>query len=143
MPVPVSMPTLTALGRPLVLRVGDAVDVLSELCAEHMVATIRVHQETWNGWTYERDRRVNAWARKAGVGIIEDMQFGVHRRLATRRGWAGRWDRMMEQPWFAAPSSLPPVMWKVTPGPIQTSLAWPEEDARIASKADGAPGWNG
>ena len=100
---------LTALGQPLVLRVGDAVDVLSELCAEHKVATIRVHQETWNGWTYERDRRVNAWARNAGVRIIEDMQFGVHRRLATRRGWAGRWDRMMAEPTIAAPSSLPPV----------------------------------
>ncbi|MEC7437383.1 MAG: deoxyribodipyrimidine photo-lyase, partial [Pseudomonadota bacterium] len=96
---------LTALGQPLVLRVGDAVDVLSELCAEHKVATIRVHQETWNGWTYERDRRVNAWARNAGVRIIEDMQFGVHRRLATRRGWAGRWDRMMAEPTIAAPSS--------------------------------------
>ena len=43
---------LSALGQPLVLRVGDAVDILSELCAEHSVTTIRVHQETWNGWTY-------------------------------------------------------------------------------------------
>ena len=100
---------LTALGQPLVLRVGDAVDVLSNLCAEYGVTTIRVHQETWNGWTYDRDRRVNAWARAAGVQILEDMQFGVHRRLTTRRGWAGRWDRMMAEPLIAAPGCLPTV----------------------------------
>ena len=54
---------LAALGQPLVLRVGDAVEVLSGLCAAHGVTRIRVHQETWNHWTYDRDRRVLAWAR--------------------------------------------------------------------------------
>ena len=37
---------LTALGQPLALRVGDAVDVLSQLCAAYRVTTIRVHQVT-------------------------------------------------------------------------------------------------
>ena len=134
---------LAALGQPRVLRGGDAVDVLSELCAEHKVATIRVHQETWNGWTYERDRRVNAWARKAGVRIIEDMQFGVHRRLATRRGWAGRWDRMMAEPTIAAPSSLPPVDVAGDPGPTRRFLALRRIGARGASKAGVRPGWIG
>lgn len=81
---------LGALGQPLVLRVGDAVDILAALCASHGVTRIHTHQETWNHWTYDRDRRVPAWAGDAGVEIIESQRFGVHRRLATRRGWAGK-----------------------------------------------------
>ena len=100
---------LTALGQNLLLRIGDAVDILSALCASHGVTTIRMHQETWNGWTYDRDRRVRAWARSAGVRIVEEMQFGVHRRMATRRGWAGRWDAMMANRITPAPIRLTPV----------------------------------
>ena len=100
---------LTALGQGLVLRVGDAVEILSALCASHGVTTIRMHQETWNGWTYDRDRRLRAWARSAGVRIVEEVQFGVHRRMASRRGWAGRWDAMMADPVLPAPASLTPV----------------------------------
>ena len=116
---------LTALGQPLVLRVGDAVEILSALCADHDVTTIRAHQETWNGWTYDRDRRVNAWARSAGIRIVEEMQFGVHRRMASRRVWAGKWDAMMAKPAIPAPASLTPVCvvgddW---PDPHQLGLA--------------------
>ena len=109
---------LTALGQPLVLRVGDAVEILAALCASHAVTTIRVHQETWNGWTYDRDRRVRAWARSAGVRIDEAMQFGVHRRMASRRGWAGKWDTMMTKPAMPAPASLVPI--------DIDSQAWPD-----------------
>jgi len=97
---------LAELGQPLVLRVGDAVAVLSELCAAHGVTRIRMHQETWNHWTYDRDRRVIAWARAAGVKLVESQQFGVHRRMSARRGWAGKWDRMMNQSQFQAPAAL-------------------------------------
>ena len=111
---------LAALGQPLVLRVGDAVEVLSSLCAAHGVTRIRVHQETWNHWTYDRDRRVLAWARAAGIEIVEELQFGVHRRLATRRGWAGKWGRMMEQPMVPGPECLHPA--------TVDSDAWPDPD---------------
>ena len=100
---------LGSLGQRLVRRVGDAVEILAALCARHSVTTIRTHQETWNGWTYERDRRVRAWARASGIRIVEDMQFGVHRRMTSRRGWAGRWDAMMAEPAIPAPLGLQPV----------------------------------
>ena len=120
---------LAALGQPLVLRVGDAVEVLSSLCAAHGVTRIRVHQETWNHWTYDRDRRVLAWARGAGIEIVEDLQFGVHRRLATRRGWAGKWDRMMELPLTPAPERLHPVTVDSDPWPDPDQLGMAGQDA--------------
>jgi len=119
---------LAALGQPLVLRVGDAVDVLSDLCAAHRVARIRMHQETWNHWTYDRDRRVMAWARAQGVEIIEAQQFGVHRRLSSRRGWAGKWDSMMDLPVMPSPAALTPAgigsdPW---PDPLLLGLGQPD-----------------
>ena len=120
---------LAALGQPLVLKVGDAVDVLSSLCARHGVTRIRTHQETWNHWTYDRDRRVLAWARSAGVEILESQQFGVHRRLVSRRGWAGQWDRMMQLPQAVPPAHLPSVALDSDPLPDAAELGIAGMDA--------------
>ena len=98
---------LAARGQPLVIRIGDAASVLAELCAAHGVQRIHAHQETWNGWTYARDRRVMGWACSAGIEFLEYQQFGVHRRMTSRRGWASRWDQLMGQPMLPAPNHLP------------------------------------
>ena len=98
---------LAARGQPLVIRIGDAASILADLSAAHCVQRIHAHQETWNGWTYERDRRVMRWARSAGIKVQEYQQFGVHRRMTSRRGWASRWDHLMEQPILPAPDHLP------------------------------------
>ena len=117
---------LAARGQSLVVRVGDAVAVLAALCARHKVRRIHLHQETWNGWTYARDRQVLAWARYAGIEIIEYQQFGVHRRMTSRRGWAGKWDQMMNRPCLPAPDHLPAV--------DAVSDAWPSaQDIGIAN----------
>lgn len=79
---------LGGLGAPLVLRVGDAVQVLEKLCRAQRITRIVSHEETGNLWTYARDRRVAAWARAAGIGWDELPQSGVVRRLASRNGWA-------------------------------------------------------
>ena len=55
------------------------------------------HEETGNGWTYARDRRVAAWARANGVIWREAPQGGVIRRLKTRNGWGAAWDRCMAE----------------------------------------------
>ena len=54
---------LAALGAPLVVRVGDAVQVLAGLCKRHGISRIVSHEETGNLWTYGRDRRVAAMRR--------------------------------------------------------------------------------
>ena len=107
--------SLARLGQPLVIRTGDAVEILAELAAAHDISAIYAHQETWNGWTYDRDRRVIAWARRTQIAFHEFQQHGVHRAMASRRGWAPKWDAMMRQPVTPVPDRLAPVKAHTTP----------------------------
>lgn len=113
---------LGGLGAPLILRVGDAVEVLDRLCRQHHIARIFSHEETGNLWTYARDRRVAAWARGAGVHWQELPQQGVVRRLASRNGWARQRDGFVQAAVVAAPAALRAVPG-VEPGLIPTARA--------------------
>ena len=83
------------LGAPLIVRVGDAVEVLENLRQENTDLVLWSHEETGDAWTFARDRRVAAWAREHGVTWTEVPQAGVVRPLASRDGWAAEWDRRM------------------------------------------------
>ncbi|MEM1130251.1 MAG: deoxyribodipyrimidine photo-lyase [Pseudomonadota bacterium] len=90
------------LGAPLVVRVGDAIEVLSDLAKRHAVQRLVSHEETGNAWTFARDRRVGAWARGASIAWQEVPQSGVVRRLAGRDGWAKRRDGFLRLPQVSA-----------------------------------------
>jgi deoxyribodipyrimidine photo-lyase len=81
---------LAGLGAPLVVRVGDAVEVLARLCRQHGITRIVSHIETGNSWSFARDRRVAVWARGAGIEWLEVAQSGLSRGTAGRGGWAAR-----------------------------------------------------
>lgn len=106
---------LADLGQPLIVRVGDVLDVLDDLRKTAGVHGLWSHEETGNGWTYARDKRVGAWCRAKGVPWHEIPQHGVQRRMASRNGWAAQWDRFMAEPIVKAPVLKPTC---VTPGPI-------------------------
>ena len=97
---------LGALGQPLVLRSGDVVQVLERARRQFGIDRLWSHEETGNGWTYQRDKRVAAWARANGIQWLEIPQFGVIRRLRSRQGWAQRWEAQMAEPIAPAPASL-------------------------------------
>lgn len=112
---------LAALGAPLVVRTGDAVEVLAALAARHGVTRIVSHQETGTQWSFARDRRVAAWARQAGIVWEELPQAGVRRGARDRAGWAGLRDGFM-----AAPVLPPPALSAVPgaePGMIPSAAA--------------------
>jgi len=98
---------LAARGAGLVVRVGEAVQVLADLHARHGLSAIHAHEETGLFWTYERDKAVRRWARGAGVPVIEHRQFGVFRALKSRNGWARRWETLMSAPILPAPGAIP------------------------------------
>lgn len=117
---------LAAQGQPLLIRVGDAVEVLARFRAKTGFSHIFSHEETGNDWTYARDRRVAAWAREQGIEWQELPQTGVVRRLAGRDGWAARRDAFMAQPPLPAPA-LTPVAEGT--GAIPTARSLKLEDA--------------
>ncbi|MCW1955757.1 MAG: deoxyribodipyrimidine photo-lyase/cryptochrome family protein [Roseobacter sp.] len=98
---------LARLGQGLVVRQGEICRVLERIRAEHGAFTLWAHEETGNGWTYARDRRVAGWCRAAGLAFCEIKNHGVTRALATRNGWAASWDSFMGEPLTAAPRLRP------------------------------------
>jgi deoxyribodipyrimidine photo-lyase len=111
---------LGELGQPLVVRIGDAGEVLEELRRAYALAGLWSHQETGNWATYQRDVRVRQWARTHGIPWIERRQHGVIRGLKTRDGWAREWDRFMAEPATSPPTALAPLDG-LDPGPIPTA----------------------
>ncbi|MEM7664021.1 MAG: deoxyribodipyrimidine photo-lyase [Pseudomonadota bacterium] len=110
---------LGALGQPLILRCGDIIDVLDDFRRQFNSIALWSHEETGNGWTYDRDKRVASWAREAGVSWTEVKQSGVIRRIKSRDGWAKQWDAFMAEPETEPPSALPPIDG-IDLGPIPT-----------------------
>ena len=101
--------SLAALGQPLVVRSGSAVEVLQSLHVEHSITALWSHQETGNAWTYARDLAVGEWCRAKGIPWQEERQGGTIRRLGTRNGWAKRWDAFMAEPETPIPPALRPL----------------------------------
>ena len=101
---------LSSLGQSLVIKVGDAVSVLDKLYERYPVTALYSHQETWNAWTYSRDKRVKAWAKARNLIWHEPVQNGVIRCLKTRDNWAVRWQALMRKPLIKAPFALEPIL---------------------------------
>ncbi len=100
---------LAALGQPLAVRTGSIPAVLEEIRRRHGIAALWSHEETGNAWTYRRDRAVAAWCRQHGIPWHQERQTGVIRGLATRDGWARRWDRFMAEAATPSPTALAPL----------------------------------
>lgn len=98
---------LGRLGQPLIVRVGDVTEVLSEFKQRFGDIALWSHEETGNAWTFERDKAVAAWCRANQLDWHEIQNHGVQRRLASRDGWAGAWDAFMAQPITQPPHLAP------------------------------------
>lgn len=97
---------LGALGQPLIIRIGEAAQVLETLHKETGFTDLWSHEETGNGWSYARDRQVKAWARGRGVTWREIRQNGVVRGAHNRNQWAATWHREMLQKLTSPPAAL-------------------------------------
>lgn len=98
---------LAKLGQPLIIRIGTVIDVLNELRRQFSVEALWSHEETGNGWTYQRDLQVAAWCRDKSLPWHELQNHGVWRRQKSRNGWSQRWDALMTQPVSRAPRLAP------------------------------------
>ena len=108
---------LRGLNSDLVIRVGDAVQVLEDVRQEVHFDHLVSHEETGNAWTFARDKRVGAWARGQGIRWTELPQSGVVRRLTGRDGWAGQRNAFVSRAQIEAPKALPPCTLPSDPVP--------------------------
>ncbi|MEO0421262.1 MAG: deoxyribodipyrimidine photo-lyase [Pseudomonadota bacterium] len=100
---------LRKLGARLVVFPGETLAALERLREHYGVFALWAHEETGNGWTFQRDLDVIDWCREHGIRFREHAQFGVTRALKQRDGWAGRWNRQMAEPLTAPPRRLQPA----------------------------------
>ncbi len=108
--------SLAALGAPLVVRVGEVVDVLQGLFDEVAIESVNSHEEFGTLATWERDRAVATWCRARGVRYREHRQSGAVRRLTSRDTWSRQRTQLFNQPLHRKPSAVRPT--EVAPGPI-------------------------
>ena len=97
---------LAERGPALIVRVGEAVEVLRALHEQTRFEAIHTHEETGNALTYARDRAVLDWARATNVTVFETPQTGVVRRLGSRNGWSAIWGKRMKAPRLEAPEVI-------------------------------------
>ncbi|MEP6018173.1 MAG: deoxyribodipyrimidine photo-lyase [Paracoccaceae bacterium] len=79
---------LADLGQPLIIRVGEAVDVIALLQKQFGAVDLFAHEETGNAWTYDRDIAVARLCADLEIPFHEHPSNGVVRRLKTRDGWS-------------------------------------------------------
>ena len=96
---------LNTLGLALVTRVGEALAVLADIHQRVGAFTLWSFEETGNGATYERDKRVLAWCRGNGVAWHQSPSGAVVRGLKDRDRWSGIWMQRMRNEPLAAPAS--------------------------------------
>lgn len=109
---------LRAHGGGIEIHTGELTQVLTAIWNEAPFTGLYSHQETGNGWTYQRDLQVADWCRKTQVIWHEFAQFGVVRKLKSRNQWQSAWERHMTSPlqhsasltFWSAPCSEPLVM---------------------------------
>ena len=95
-----------AIGGNLAILVGSAIDIFDRLNSQYEINTIFSHQETWNLWTYNRDKAVKSWARDNKVSWTEIPKNGVIRNLGNRNGWSRKWYSAMSAPLTSVPPEV-------------------------------------
>ena len=97
---------LAAIWAPLQVHFGDATQVLATVAQDYGAKHLVSHEETGTQWSFDRDRRVAAWAKSAGVVWHEVPQSGVMRRLKTRDGWAATSEKWLRQETATPPHAV-------------------------------------
>ena len=108
---------LEQLGQPLIVRTGAVTDVLDQLRQTLKVDSVYAHEESGNGWTYERDKAVIGWCAEHSVPLHEYPCNGVVSRLKSRDEWSKIRNQRMAQDLIPKPAQLIPLK-EVGPGDI-------------------------
>ena len=93
-------------GGRLAVRVGELPNVFVDIGRNFEIQALYSHEETGNGFTFDRDRLVSKWSRHSGISWEQYPQNGVVRPLKSRNGWAKLWQSRMSFPIVPAPTRI-------------------------------------
>ena len=113
---------LRNIGQRLIIKVGDAIDVLEDLHIRYKITKLWSHQETWNHWTYQRDIEIKKWSVKNDIEWIERSQNGVIRKLKNRDGWSSLWYQHVNKDLINSPSKISKISEDSDPLPSASKL---------------------
>lgn len=100
---------LTALGQPLVVRIGEAVPVFQAISRQLAIGKIWAHEETTDLRGYARDKAVAAWAKQQQIPLEWLPKNGVVRGLANRDDWERLRNERMGEAQIPVPEFLKPT----------------------------------
>ena len=98
------------LGQPLIIRLGEVVNILQQLHDDYQITSILTHEESSNGWTYKRDKAVILWCKQHNIQLQEFPNNGVVRRLTSRDNWSKIRNARMAEDLVVKPDKLKPVL---------------------------------
>lgn len=115
---------LEKIGGSLLIAEAPSAEKVLELLFEHYEVTeLLCHQETGNGWTFDRDRRVSRLCRERGIPVVEFLQNAVLRGSKAPR------EKPVHQAfwrdWITAPQIPTPEFWR-DPSSLPSSLLVPD-----------------
>ena len=119
---------LTSRGARLVVRTGEALDVLTDLHRRYGIEAIHVHEETSLAWARTRDRAVRRWAVQAGVSLREQPQAGIMRGSKASGLWAEQWEETMSRQRLKAPDTIRAAVLPSGPWPIAEDFGLGADD---------------
>jgi deoxyribodipyrimidine photo-lyase len=119
------------LGQPLIVRIGEAVNVLNQLNAEYAIQGIYSHEESGNDWTYQRDKAVINWCKNYKKPFHESPCNGVVRRLKSRDEWSKVRNARMAQDLIPKPKRLVPLL------DIERGIIPPKDDPLFGAPVPG------
>ena len=93
-------------GGKLILRTGNAVNVLENFRQQFGSFVLWSHEETGNAWTFRRDITVAKWCQESGIIWYELPANGVVRGLKNRDDWARIRNERMQKDIISPPSCI-------------------------------------
>ena len=94
------------IGHKLIIKVGDALNIFNKIHKEHSIKTLYSHQETWNYWSYKRNKMVAKWLKENNIKWVEFPNNGVVRDIKSRDKWSQNWYKEMTKSIIPAPSYM-------------------------------------
>ena len=94
------------IGHKLTIKVGDALNIFNNIHKKHSIKTLYSHQETWNYWSYKRNKMVAKWLKENNIKWVEFRNNGVVRDIKSRDKWSQNWYKEMTKSIIPAPSYM-------------------------------------